>query len=107
MTGCLYIKGAYDYYLSIMNESKEPTNVTYVFSHTTLLEALSEWELEQVEHYPHQEERIQIATVAMQHFLRSQQVKDHKMIVSGEPNDFVIEMPVSIFDSESNTEEAK
>jgi hypothetical protein len=76
------------------------TNVTYVFSHTTLLEALKEWELEQVEHYPHQEERIQIASVAMQHFLRSQQVKDHKMIVSGEPNDFVIEIPVSIFDSE-------
>ena len=83
-----------------MTEPTNTTNVTYVFSHTTLLEALKEWELEQVEHYPHQEERIQIATVAMQHFLRSQQVKDHKMIVSGEPNDFVIEMPVSIFDSE-------
>jgi len=40
--------------------------------------------------------------VAMQHFLRSHQVKDHKMIVSGEPNDFVIEMPVSIFDSEDD-----
>ncbi len=79
---------------------KNITNVTYVFSHTTLLEALKEWELEQIEHYPKQEERIQIATIAMQHFLRSQQVKDHKMIVSGEPNDFVIEMPVSIFDSE-------
>jgi len=90
-----------------MKESKNPTNVTYVFSHTTLLEALKEWELEQIEHYPHQKERIQIATVAMQHFLRSQQVKDHKMIVSGEPNDFVIEMPVSIFDSESTTKETK
>ena len=83
------------------------TNVTYVFSHKTLLEALKEWELEQIEHYPNQEERIQIATVAMQHFLRSQQVKDHKMIVSGEPNDFVIEMPVSIFDSESTTKKTK
>lgn len=83
---------------------KESTNITYVFSHTTLLEALKEWELEQVEHYPHQEERIQIATVAMQHFLRSQQVKDHKMIVSGEPNDFVIEMPVSIFDQEADSD---
>ncbi len=82
-----------------MNESDNPKNVTYVFSHTTLLEALKEWELEQVEHYPKQQERIQIAAVAMQHFLRSQQVKDHKMIVSGEPNDFVIEMPVSIFDN--------
>jgi hypothetical protein len=90
-----------------MTNSLNPTNVTYVFSHTTLLEALKEWELEQIEHYPNQVERIQIAAVAMQHFLRSQQVKDHKMIVSGEPNDFVIEMPVSIFDSESNTEETK
>jgi hypothetical protein len=90
-----------------MKNSLNPTNVTYVFSHTTLLEALKEWELEQIEHYPNQVERIQIAAVAMQHFLRSQQVKDHKMIVSGEPNDFVIEMPVSIFDSESNTEETK
>ncbi len=88
-----------------MTNSVNITNVTYVFSHTTLLEALKEWELEQVEHYPNQEERIQITTVAMQHFFRSQQVKDHKMIVSGEPNDIVIEMPVSIFDSKSSTEE--
>jgi len=90
--------------LSSMTES---TNVTYVFSQTTLLEALKEWELEQVENYPQQKERIQIAVIAMQHFLRSQQVKDHKMIVSGEPNDFVIEMPVSIFDSESKPDSKK
>jgi hypothetical protein len=90
-----------------MTESKNPANVTYVFSHTTLIEALKEWELEQVEHYPQQEERIQIAVLAMQHFLRSHQVKDHKMIVSGEPNDFVIEMPVSIFDSKDDKPKSK
>ncbi len=84
--------------VTIIYTMTDITNVTYVFSHTTLLEALKEWESEQIEHYANQKERIQIATVAMQHFLRSQQVKDHKMIVSGEPNDFVIEMPISIFD---------
>jgi hypothetical protein len=94
-----------------MTKPINTTNVTYVFSHTTLLEALKEWELEQVKHYPLQEERIQIATVAMQYFLRSQQVRDHKMIVSGEPNDIEIVMPVSIFDQEpkkdSGTKESK
>ena len=75
-------------------------NVTYVFSHTTLLEALKEWELEQIEHYPKQVERIQTTVVAMQHFLRSEQIRDHKMIVSGEPNNFVIDMPVSILEKD-------
>ena len=68
-------------------------NVTYVFSHTTLLEALSEWEKEQLESFPKQKERIQTTVVAMQHFLRSQQVKDHKMIMSGDPESFEIEFP--------------
>lgn len=72
---------------------KSPNNITYVFSHTTLLDALKEWEKEQIENYPHQEERIKTTTVAMQYFMHSQQVKDHKMIVSGDPNDFEIEMP--------------
>lgn len=72
------------------------TNITYIFSHTTLLEALKEWEQEQIEHYPNQQERIQTTVVAMQHFLRSQQVFDHKMIMSGNPEDFVIEMPDSL-----------
>ncbi len=69
------------------------TNVTYVFSHKTLLEALEEWQQEQIRNFPHQEERIKIAGVAMQYFLRSKQVLEHKMIVSGNPEDFVIEMP--------------
>lgn len=77
-----------------MKDSKKTaSNVTYVFSHTTLLEALQEWQEEQIEAYPKQEERIKITTVAMQYFLRSQQVQDHKMIVSGNPEDFAIEMP--------------
>ena len=69
------------------------TNVTYVFSHKTLLEALEEWQKEQIRNFPQQEERIKIAGVAMQYFLRSKQVLEHKMIVSGNPEDFVIEMP--------------
>lgn len=68
-------------------------NVTYVFSHTTLLDALNEWEQEQIENYPQQKERIQTTVVAMQHFLRSQQVKDRKMIMSGNPDNFEIELP--------------
>jgi hypothetical protein len=76
--------------------SKSIKNVTYVFSHNTLLAALKEWEKEQIEHYPNQKERIQITVVAMQHFLRSQQVMDHKMIMNGDPKDFVIEMPESL-----------
>jgi len=43
--------------LSYMTDT---SNVTYVFSHTTLLEALKEWEVEQVEHFPQQEERINL-----------------------------------------------
>ncbi len=81
------------------------TNITYVFSHTTMLEALKEWQTEQIEHFPHQAERINITVVAMQHFLRSQHVKDHKMIVSGEPKDFVIEYPKSIFEEHDENEE--
>jgi hypothetical protein len=68
-------------------------NTTYVFSQTTLLDALKEWELAQVKAYPKQKERIQITTVAMQHFLRSEQVKNHKMILSGDPDDFDVVMP--------------
>ena len=78
-----------------MKDHSSLKNVTYVFSHTTFLKALKDWEKEQIEHFPNQKERIQITTVAMQYFLRSQQVKDHKMIISGDPEDFIIEMPDS------------
>ena len=74
---------------------KSVQNVTYVFSHSTLLDALKEWEKEQIEHYPHQKERIQTTVVAMQHFLRSRQVREHKMIMSGDPHNFEIAMPNS------------
>lgn len=79
-----------------MKDPNDIKNVTYVFSHTTLMDALKTWEKEQLEHYPKQQERIQVTVVAMQHFFRSQQVKDHKMIVSGDPENFVIEMPYSL-----------
>lgn len=76
-----------------MKNSPEIENVTYVFSHTTFLEALSEWQAEQIERYPHQKEKIQTTSVAMQYFMRSQQVKEHKMVMSGDPEDFAIDMP--------------
>ena len=89
-----------------MKDHNSLKNVTYVFSHTTFLEALKDWEKEQIEHYPNQKERIQITTVAMQYFFRSQQVKDHKMIISGNPDDFIIEMPDGP-ELESNSLETK
>ena len=75
-------------------------NITYVFSRTTLLEALKEWEQEQLKNYPHQKERIQTTVVAMQHFMLSPQVVEHKMIVSGNPDEFDIVMPSSLEDLE-------
>jgi len=72
---------------------KPQNNITYVFSHTTLLDALKEWQIEQIESYPHQKERIQTTVVAMQHFLRSQQVQEHKMIMSGDPDSIEIDLP--------------
>jgi len=74
-------------------------NTTYVFSHSTLLQALEEWEQEQLKEFPKQKERIQITVVAMQHFLQSKQVRDHKMILSGEPKDSDIQMPSSLKDT--------
>lgn len=79
-----------------MKDSDITQNVTYVFSHTTLMGALKDWEQEQIENFPNQKERIQISVVAMQHFFRSQQVLDHKMVISGDPENFVIEMPESL-----------
>jgi len=60
------------------------------------MDALKDWEQEQIEHFPNQKERIQISVLAMQHFFRSQQVLDHKMVISGDPENFVIEMPESL-----------
>lgn len=75
---------------------KEQQNITYVFTHSTLIKALKEWELEQVKSYPKQKERIQTTVVAMQHFLHSEQIKNNKMILAGNPDDAEIEMPVSL-----------
>ena len=75
---------------------KDQKNITYVFSHSTLLDALKEWEQEQIANYPKQKERIQITVVAMQHFLRSKQVLDHKMILAGNPEEIDIEMPETL-----------
>ncbi len=74
----------------------DANNTTYVFSHSTLLQALEEWETEQIKEFPKQKERIQITVVAMQHFLQSEQVRDHKMILSGNPEEADIKMPASL-----------
>jgi hypothetical protein len=79
-----------------MTDQKNSNNTTYVFSHSTFLQALEEWEAEQVKEFPKQKERIQITVVAMQHFLQSEQVKNHKMILSGGLEDHEIKMPVSL-----------
>lgn len=78
-------------------------NVTYIFSYTTLMDALKEWQDEQIRHFPHQKERIQTTVVAMQHFMRSPQVRKYKMIMSGEPENFVIELPDDTSASQSDT----
>ena len=72
---------------------KNINNMTYVFSHSTFMDALKEWEQTQLDHYPHQQERIQTTVVAMQDFMLSPEVVKHKMIVSGNPDDFEIVMP--------------
>ena len=76
-----------------MDQSK---NITYVFSHSTLLSALNDWEDAQIKAYPHQKERIQTTVIAMQHFLQSPQVQEHKMIMSGETNEVDIQFPQSL-----------
>ena len=79
-----------------MIEQKNSNNTTYVFSHSTFLQALEEWEAEQIKAYPKQKERIQITVLAMQDFLQSEQVKAHKMILSGNPENHEIKMPLSL-----------
>ena len=79
--------------LPVMTDIK---NTTYVFSHTTMIEALKEWESEQIDAYPKQKEKIQTTVVAMQHFLRSDNIKNHKMILSGNPDDNDIVVPTAL-----------
>ena len=77
------------------------TNVTnkdavYAFSHSTLLKALAEWEKTQIKDFPNQSEKIQTTVIAMQYFMQSAEIRDNKMLVSGDNSDFIIEKPVTL-----------
>jgi hypothetical protein len=51
----------------------------FVFTGATLEQALDDWLADQIAAYPHQEERIRIAALAMRDFFASPQVERHKM----------------------------
>lgn len=59
-------------------------NRVFVFTGATLERALDDWVARQVAAYPHQEERIRIAALAMRDFFDSEQVGRHKMILGTE-----------------------
>jgi hypothetical protein len=73
--------------------AKTPHNCTFVYSHTTFLETLDRWQKEQIKAFPHRETDIKVCVMGIQHFMRSSQVKDAKMIVSGDIDTFEIKMP--------------
>ena len=56
----------------------------FVFSGDTLEVALAEWEAEQIAAYPHREELIRTVTLAMHDFMDSEQVRRHKMSLTGQ-----------------------
>ena len=51
----------------------------FVFTGATCSAALDEWVTEQIRAYPHQEERIRIAALALREFLMSDTAARHKM----------------------------
>lgn len=51
----------------------------FVFTGATLERALDDWVAEQLAAYPHQEERIRIAALAMRDFFESGHIERHKM----------------------------
>jgi hypothetical protein len=53
----------------------------FVFTGATFEAALGEWVREQIEAFPHQEERIRIAALAMRDFLDSEPARRHKMVM--------------------------
>ena len=71
-------------------------NVTYVFSSSTLKKALNDWKKEQIQQFPHRKDLIELTCISIAYFMRSQHVIDGKMVMSGEPENFQIEMPESI-----------
>ena len=59
-------------------------NKVFVFSGDTFKVALAEWEAEQIAAYPLREELIRTVTLAMRDFLDSEQVRRHKMSLTGQ-----------------------
>jgi hypothetical protein len=53
----------------------------FAFSYRDFLRALEAWKAEQLQHYPHQAERIEITALAMQDLMRSRHVVDTKLVV--------------------------
>lgn len=56
----------------------------FVFTGATFETALAEWEAEQIAAYPHREELIRTAALAMRDFMGSEPVRRHKMIMKGD-----------------------
>lgn len=56
----------------------------FVFSGATFDVALKEWESEQIGAYPHREELIRTVALAMRDFMGSEQIRRHKMSLSGQ-----------------------
>ncbi len=70
-----------------------PQNCTYVFSQTTFMDSLAEWQKAQIKAYPHKEDFIKTVVLGMQYYMRSAEVKEAKMIVGGDIDSFEIIMP--------------
>lgn len=58
----------------------------FVFTGDTFEAALEDWVAEQIAAYPHREELIRTAALAMRDFMGSEQVRRHKMITKGYSN---------------------
>jgi len=56
----------------------------FVFSGDTFEVALAEWEVEQIAAYPHRDELIRTVALAMRDFMDSDQVRRHKMALTGQ-----------------------
>jgi hypothetical protein len=68
-------------------------NPIYAFSFETFLKSLNDWELEQVEAFPHRKTEIHTVYLAMQDFMLSENIKNHKMLVSGTLENIELKYP--------------
>lgn len=54
----------------------------YAFQLSTFRQALDDWKQEQIAAYPQQNELIETVALAMEDFMQSKQVLNHKMVIS-------------------------